>query len=92
MDTLTSSVCNTEEMIGNIRNWTSDETLMMYTNGGSNTFTHIAPFKFLPVEVHFNLYSMAKIIVIKDVASIPGAHISMDSRKEPAIIVEYEIR
>ena len=63
---------------------------MVYANGGSKTFTQIATFEFLPMEVHFSLYSMANIIVIKDVASIPGVHISMDSRKEPAIIVEYE--
>ena len=33
---------------------------------------------------------MSKILAIKDVASIPGVHTSMDSRKERAIIVEYK--
>ena len=32
---------------------------------------------------------MANIVTIKDVASIPGVNIIMDSRKECAIIVEY---
>ena len=47
-------------------------------------------FKFLPMEVNFYPYSMAKILVIKDVASIPGVHISINSRKENVIIVEYQ--
>ena len=50
----------------------------------------MAPFKFLPMKVHFNPDSKAKIIVIKNVASIPGVHISMDSRKERVIVVEYQ--
>ena len=40
------------------------------------------------MEVHFNQYSMANILVIKDVASKPGVHTSMDSRKECVVIVE----
>ena len=35
----TSNVCKKEEMIGNIHDYTSDETLRVYTNGGSNNFT-----------------------------------------------------
>ena len=77
-------------MIGNICDCTSDNTLTVYPNGGSKTFTHMAPFKFLPMEAHFNPDSMAKIFEIKDVASIPGVHISMDSRKECTSIVEYK--
>ena len=76
-------------MIGDIRNCTSDKTLTVYTNGGSNNFTQIAHFKFLPIDVHLNSDSMANNIDIKDFASIPGVHISMDSRNEIAVIVEY---
>ena len=35
----TSSLCNNKEIIENICDCTSDETLMVYTNGGSKTFT-----------------------------------------------------
>ena len=62
----------------------------MYTNGGSDTFTQMAPFKFLPMEVHFNTDYMANILAIKDFDSILGVHISMYSRKECAIVVEYK--
>ena len=68
-------------MIGNICYCTSDETLTVYINGGSNNFTQMEPFKFLPIEVHLNPESMVKILVVKDVASILWLHISMDSRK-----------
>ena len=77
-------------MIVNVCDCTSDETLMVYTNGGSKNFTKMAPFKLLPMEVHFNPESMANILPIKDVASIPVLNISMYSRKERAIIVEYK--
>ena len=55
-------------MIENIRYFTADETLTAYTNGGSNNFTPIAPFKFLPMEVYFNPDSMDNVPVIKYVA------------------------
>ena len=64
----TSSVCNNESMIENICYCNLDETLTAYTNGGSNKFTHIAPFNFLPMEKHFNPDSTANISVIKYVA------------------------
>ena len=74
-------------MIGNICDFTSDKSFKVYTNGGSNTFTQIAPFIFFPVEVHFDPDLMANIIAIKDVYSIPVVHLSMYSRKQRAIIV-----
>ena len=76
-------------MIVNICDCSSDETLTVYTSGGSKTFKQMSPFKFLPMEVHFNPDSMANILVIKYVDEIPGLHISMYSRKDRAIIVEY---
>ena len=74
-------------MIGNIRDCTSDETLRVYTNGGSKDFTNIATFKFSAAEVYFNPDSMDNILDIKYVSSIPGVHITMDLRKESMIIV-----
>ena len=46
-------------------------------------------FQVLPMEEHFNPDSIANILAIKYVASILGVHISMDSRKECVLIVEY---
>ena len=77
-------------MIGNIRDCTLEKTLTVYTNGGSKKFTQISPFKFLPMDVHLNQDSMANIIDIKNVVSILGVHISMDSTKERAYFVEYQ--
>ena len=76
-------------MIVNISDCTSDETLTVYTNVDSKTLTYIAPFKFLPMELYFNTDSIAHIIVIKYVDSIPGVKIRMDSWKERATFVEY---
>ena len=49
-------------------------------------------FQVLPMEVHLNIDQMPNILVIKDVASIPGIHIIMDSRNKREIIVEYQNR
>ena len=76
-------------MIGNIRDCNSDLFLKVYTNEDSNNFTHMAPFKVLPMEVHYNTDSMANTLVIKYVASIPVVNIIMDSSEEHEIIVEY---
>ena len=76
-------------MGGNICDCTSYENLTVYNNGGSNTFTQIATLKFFLMEVHLNLDSMANILAMKYFASIPGLHISIDSSKDCAIIVEY---
>ena len=77
-------------MIGSIYDCTSDDTLTVCTHGGLKDFTQMSPFKVLPMEVNFNLDSMANILAIKDVSSTTGVHISMDPRKERAIIVEYQ--
>ena len=65
---MNSSVYNNKEIIGNIRDCTSDKTLTVYTNGGSNNFAQMTPFKLLPMEVHLKTDSMSSIIVIKDVS------------------------
>ena len=46
-------------------------------------------FQVLPMEVSFNPDSTANILSIKDVSPIPGVYIIKNSRKEHAIIVEY---
>ena len=46
-------------------------------------------FQVLPIGVYLNTEAMANIVVVKDVASTPGVHISMDSKKGCVIIVEY---
>ena len=42
------------------------------------------------MEVHFNPDSIANVLVIKNIASIPELHRIMDSRKEHVIIGEYQ--
>ena len=64
----------------------------MHTNIGSNTFTNIAPFKLLPLEVHNNEYHMVNILSLKDVSSLPVVRLTMDSSKEHAILVDFKDR
>jgi hypothetical protein len=85
----TSSVCRNADLVSAIRPCKDSECLTVYTNGGSKSFDQIGMLKALPLPVHFNADSMANILAIKDVASIPGVRLTMDSSKERAIIVEY---
>ena len=85
----TYSVENNIYMVVTVCNCTRDEVLVVHTNGGFNTFTKIAPLNILPLDIHINEDSMADILSLKDVASIPGVHIMMYSSKERDINFEH---
>ena len=62
----------------------------MDTNGGFNTFTNILSLILLPLEVHYNEDSMAKLLSLKDVSYLRGVSLVMDASKERAILVKFE--
>ena len=68
-------------MVRTLHYYTEDEILAVHTNGDLKTFAKITPLKLLPVDIHINEYSMANILLSKDVSFIPGVHITMDSSK-----------
>jgi len=79
-------------MVEDIRSCGSDKELVIYMNGGSKTFDKVSPLKLFHLDIYFNTESMANILSLKDVVSIPGVRISMDSTVERAITVEHEVR
>ena len=62
----------------------------MVTNGRNKAFNEIGEYGLFPIEVHFNLNSMANIVALKDMSDVPGVLITMNSSKECAIAVEYQ--
>ena len=79
------------DLVTNIKPCTSqNETITVVTNGGRQLFEHIGTLNLLPLDVHFNAFSMANILYLKDVADLPNVKITMDTTVERAIIVEYK--
>ena len=62
----------------------------MHTNGGSQFFNQMGVLTLIPIEVHYEKYSMENIIALKDIASVQGVQVTMDTDKERAMIVHYK--
>ena len=85
----TDSVIRSKALVNNLKQCETAECLTVFTNGGSQFFEKIGQFKFFPLKVHFNEESMANILSMKDVASIPGVRVIYDSSAERAILVHF---
>ena len=44
----------------------------MVTNVGNKAINKIGKYEIFPIEAHFNLHYMVKIVVHKDMADVPG--------------------
>ena len=78
--------CN-PDVLSNIKNCTDDESLKILTNSGSLVYKKIGDCNLLPIKMHFNSKSIANVLLLGVVATIPGVRITMDSMVEKAIIV-----
>jgi hypothetical protein len=86
----TASVACNKDLVTSIQSCTDDDLLTIYTNGGSQTFLQKGVMKLLPIDVHFNQVSMANILSMKDVVSLPGVQVTMDSTQEKALVVSFK--
>ena len=84
----TVSVSNNSKLVHDIRPC-GDDILTIVTGGGTHTFHHKATFNLLPISTHYDPSSLANIISMKDVASLPGAWVTMDTNIERAIVLHY---
>ena len=83
-----SVICN-PALVHSIVPCEPGNSVTVITNGGAQTFEKTATLRTLPLKVHFNLYSLANILSLSDVANLPGARITMDSTIDRAIILHY---
>jgi hypothetical protein len=88
----TASVACNGDLLSDIQPCSPDDSLTIYTNGGSQHFDSKGKLNMLPVDVHFNGGSMANILSMKDVVSLPSVKVTMDSMKERALLVEFQER
>ena len=83
----TAHVSNNHQLVTNITDCAADERLCMTTNGGTMTYTKVGTLKFLPVQVHFNHRSMATILSLAGINSLPWHYCTMDTRISKGIQV-----
>ena len=88
----THSVCANVDLLENLRSCNDEETLHIVTNGGLLSYNVIGDCKLIPVQMHYNGDSIANVLSLKSVTSIPGAHVTMDSNVERAISVKLPNR
>ena len=85
---LTASVIYNMSLVSNISHCNANETLEILKNGGSQNFKNKGIFNLFNMKIHINEHSMVNTLSLKDVASIPGARLTMDTFKERAIKVQ----
>ena len=82
---------NNELLIENKRDCNQDESLQIYTNGGSLFFGEIGRLKYLPMNPYFNLRSIANVFLLKAVDDIHGLHVTMDTKIKSGIFIEHGV-
>ena len=85
----TDSVMRSKALVSSIKQCETAECLTILTNGGSQFFEKIGQFKFFPLKVYFNEESMANILSMKDVASIPEVRVIYDSSTERMTLINF---
>jgi len=78
----TNSVSNNREMVRDIQKCNPHDTLTVHTNGGVKVFGEYATLRIMSIKVHFNEDSLATILALKDVASIPRTKVTTDTSFE----------
>ena len=73
------------DYIEDVKNCAKQEELTVLKNGGSLLFYWKGRLTFLPLNVHVNENCIAQILYLKDVNSIPGVRVTMDTSLEKAM-------
>ena len=86
----TASVAGNPNLVTDIRDCDEEHELYIATNGGSMRYNQVADLNMFPIQVHYNPQSIATILALKDVASVPGCYLTMDTRQAREITVSFE--
>ena len=88
------NTCSTDNVIGNmnlmdtVRLCTDDESLKIFTNGGSLLLNKIGPLKHFPMNGYYNPKSIANVLSLKTVGNLEGYYLKMNTKDRPGIYVE----
>ena len=86
----TASVGGNPDLVSNIRKCEPGNEIHIATNGGGMKYDLTAQLNLFPVNIHYNEKSIATILALKDVASLPGCYLTMDTRVAREIVVCFE--
>ena len=75
----TCCVTNNDALLENLHQCAPQDELQVITNGGGMRFKQKGKLKLLPLEVHYNVDSLATILSFKKVAGLPGVHVYYDN-------------
>ena len=91
LDTCSSAttVCN-KDLIGDVRDATADEQILLHSDAGTQLYDKIGMMKDFPLPAMYNAKGIANVVSLKDMASIPGARIRMDTSVDPGITVDFK--
>ena len=89
---LPNSVSNNPIMVKNVDKFNNNDIFMVQKNGGLKYFFYTASLHNFPLKVHYNPYSKATILELRDVTNISGARITTDTSKEKAMFIKLEIK
>ena len=84
----TDNVISNIELMESVRSCTDDETLRIYTNGGSLEFNEIGNLKHFPMKGYYNPKSIANVLSLKAVGDLDGYYLTMNTKNKPGIYVE----
>lgn len=82
----TTTFCN-RDLFKDIRDATSDEMVLLFSDAGSQIYDKIGKIKFLPMEAMYNPKGIANVISLKDISSLPGVVVKMDTAVTSSITV-----
>ena len=91
LDTCSSAttVCN-EALLTNMRDATREESILLYSDAGTQVYNKMGDLKDFPMKAMFNSNGIANVLSLKEVSEIPGVVITMDTSVDPGITVTFE--
>ncbi len=83
----TNSCFMNESLVKDIKSVHTNDHLKLISTGGTTVFTMKATCKLIPIEVWYKSSSLANILSLKEIASLPGAKVTMDTSVKDSIMV-----
>ena len=81
------SVFMNKKFVSAVTDVASASRSKIITNGGDHIFPQMGCLKFFTLQVWFDASSLANVIALYDIASLPAFRVTMDSEKSKALVV-----
>ena len=84
----TVSCSNNKSLLKNIHVCKPEEMMVILKNGGSQDFDMIGDLNVIPIKLYNNADSIPTILDFKDICSIPGVRVKMDTKVDESFHVQ----